>query len=297
MTDPFSARETTPKRPVVVHTDTEYRNELPFGPEPSNVQYIGVNHEEKWSTAVHYHDHYELVYLVSGYSPYKIDKTLYGIHEGELLVTKPGELHFGLAGDQAPFKLYYIGFTLERMPILHNEFYRIGLGRVAKDANGRIKSLFEMMLSELRRQRDFMQPMVEALFQQLLVLAIRLLRDPDLVGETQPQPLQPAITQVINQLHREVRYDYDLEEIARSIPLSRSHLAREFKRAVGIPIGQYIRNLCLDKAKTELRGTSKPVSQIAEELRFSSIHTFSIFFKRFAGMSPSAYRGLSDGSR
>ncbi len=292
MTDPLSVRETAPKRPVVVHTDTEYRSELPFSPEPSNLYYIGVNHKENWSTAVHYHDHYELVYLDSGHSSYKIDKTLYGIHEGELLVTKPGEAHFGLAGEQAPFMLYYIGFTLERMPVLHNEFYRIGLGRVAKDAHGRIKSLFEQMLSELRRQRDFMQPMVEALFQQLLVLALRLLRDPDLVGETQPKPLQPAIIQVINQLHREIRYDYDLDKIARAIPVSRSHLAREFKHAVGIPIGQYIRNLCVDKAKSELRGTSKPISQIAEELRFSSIHTFSIFFKRFTGYAPSAYRRL-----
>ncbi len=140
-------------RPAVVHTDTEYRSEFPFGPEPSNLYYIGGNHAENWSTAVHYHDHYGLVYLDSGHSPYKIDKTLYGIHEGELLVTKPGEVHFGLAGEQAPFKLFYIGFTLERMPILHNEFYRIGLGRVAKDANGRIKSFHGQTVCVIKDDR------------------------------------------------------------------------------------------------------------------------------------------------
>jgi AraC-like DNA-binding protein len=284
----------TPKLPAVVHTDTEFRMELPFGLETSNLYYVGVNHMENWSTTFHYHDHYELCYLDYGYSQYKIDKTLYTIHSSELLVTKPGEVHFGLAGggEQTPFKLYYIGFHLERLSILHNEFYQIGLQRIAKDMDGTIKALFEQIINEIQNKRYLGQTNVEGMFQQLLVQVLRLLHDPALREDTQPKPLQPTIINVINRLHREVRYDHDLDELARTIPVSRSHLAREFKSAVGIPIGTYIRNLCLDKAKSELRATTKSITQIAEELQFSSIHTFSIFFKRFSGCTPSDYRKM-----
>jgi AraC-like DNA-binding protein len=287
-----SMPELAPKLPASIHTDTEFRMELPFGSEQNSLYYIGIYYKENWSTATHYHDHFELCYLDSGYSPYKIDKTLYGFHAGELLVTKPREEHFGLAGEQTPFKLYYIGFTLERMPYLQNEFYRIGLQRIAKDPDGSIKSLFEQIVREVENQNDLGTFMVEGMLQQMLVKVLRLLRDPALTGDTQPKLLHTAITDVINQLHGEIRYDRDLDELARSIPVSRSHLAREFKRSVGIPIGEYIRQLCLDKAKSELRGTAKSVSQIADELQFSSIHTFSIFFKRFTGQTPSAYRKL-----
>ncbi|MBD2867865.1 helix-turn-helix transcriptional regulator [Paenibacillus arenilitoris] len=288
--DTLHARAPAPKHTHVVHTDTEFRIELPFGPEPSSLFYVGINHAQNWSTSTHYHDHYELCYLDGGDCPYKIDETLYDVHAGELLVTKPGELHFGLAGEQSPFKLYYVGFALTGMPELQAEFYRVGLHRVAKDSGGQVKSLFDRIIGEVQEPHYLGRAMAEGLFRQLLVQTLRLLRDSVLTGEAQPKPLQPAITDVINRLHRDIRYDHDLDELARSIPISRSHLAREFKSAVGVPIGKYIRNLCMDKAKSELRGTAKPVTQIADELGFSSIHTFSIFFKRFADRSPSDYR-------
>ncbi|NOU90224.1 hypothetical protein GC102_31435 [Paenibacillus sp. LMG 31460] len=39
-----------------------------------------------------------------------------------------------------------------------------------------------------------------------------------------------------------------------------------------------------------MRETDKSISTIGEELHFSSIHTFSIFFKHCTGISPMKYR-------
>lgn len=59
---------------------------------------------------------------------------------------------------------------------------------------------------------------------------------------------------------------------------------------MGVSLGQYLRSLRVDWARLYLRETSDSVSSVAERLHFSSIHTFSIFFKRHTGIAPQEYR-------
>ncbi|QHT59053.1 AraC family transcriptional regulator [Paenibacillus lycopersici] len=288
-------RDAAPYRPLVIENEWEFRAELPFDAKSSSLYYIGEQLMPNWATASHYHDHFELCYLEQGHGQYQIDKTLYQIRAGDLWLTKPGETHYGLAGEDASFRLYYLGFKLEWAKALEPDFYQLGAGRVVPDEDGTIKSIFDRLLREIRLRPRLSIHMAEGLFLQLLVTVSRLFHDSAQRPDAAPSPLGAAVIEVMNRLHGEIRYDHDIEAIARSIPVSRSHLAREFKSAIGMPIGEYMRSLCLDKAKFELRATDKPVTQIAEELRFSSIHTFSIFFKRFAGITPSEYRKQATG--
>ncbi|MBM7567198.1 helix-turn-helix domain-containing protein [Paenibacillus sacheonensis] len=284
-------RDQAPHLPLLVENELEYRAELPFDAQSSNLYYIGEQLMPNWATTSHYHDHFELCYLDEGHGQYQIDKTRYPIQAGDLWLTKPGETHYGLAGKDGPFRLIYMGFKLEWMKALQPDFYQLGAGRVVRDEDGAVQTIFRQLLTEVRLRRRLSFQMAEGLFLQLLVTVSRLFHD----GAAQrtdalPNPLGSAVIAVMNRLHGEIRYDHDIETIARSIPISRSHLAREFKSAIGMPVGEYMRSLCLDKAKFELRASDKPVTQIAEELYFSSIHTFSIFFKRFTGFTPSDYR-------
>lgn len=279
-----------PNEPRLISNECEFRIDLPFDAQSSPMFYIGELLMNNWSTQAHFHDHFELCYLDEGTGQYQIDKTLYQVKAGELWLTKPGEIHYGLAGIDAPFRLLYIGLNLEWMQALQPDFYRIGLKRVIGDEDRLIKWIFEQIIREVRTKPRLSLHMTEGLFLQLLVTVLRLFHDSTQLPETRLNPLNTAVTQVLHRLHSEIRYDHDIEEIAKSIPISRSHLDREFKNAVGLPIGEYMRSLCLQKAKFELRASDKPIKQIAEELHFSSIHTFSIFFKRAAGRPPSDYR-------
>lgn len=281
-----------PQVPDTLRTAEEFRSELPFSPSASSIYYAGLTLKPNWATPSHYHEHFELCYLDEGSGQYQIDKTLYGIASGQLLLTMPGENHFGLAaGKSAPFRLYYVGLKLERLPVLQLECYRIGTRRIAEDTDGSVKALFVGLMEEAAGNTNRMAPqMAEAILQQLLVTTLRRLHEQTPSVDVPAKPLRPAVAETLNRLHREIRYDHDLDKLAAVIPVSRSHLTREFKAAIGVPLGEYIRNLCLSKAKAELRDTNKPVTEIAEELGFASIHSFSVFFKRFACLAPSEYR-------
>lgn len=280
----------TPRASSTLRTDKELRIELPFDSFHSSIYYAGLNLHENWATPSHTHEHFELCYLDEGRGQYKIDKTVYDFRKGQLLLTKPGENHYGLAGKDAPFKLYYVGFRLEWLSDLQVEIYGMGAQRIAEDRDDTVKSLFVALIEEAQNPSRLAAAMAEALLQQLLIKAIRRCREEGRWNENSVKPLDAAILETMNRLHGEIRYDRDIDALAAAVPMSRSHLTRKFKQTIGIPIGEYIRNLCLSKAKSELRATVKSVSLIAEELGFASIHAFSIFFKRFTGQTPTDYR-------
>ncbi|AZN43933.1 AraC family transcriptional regulator [Paenibacillus albus] len=273
----------------VVVSDKEMRYELPFT-ELDNILYIGINTNEDWTVRTHYHDHFEFCYLDQGELTYFIDKSLYHINQGELFITKPEERHYGLTDGISHFRLYYLGFKLDMLRAIEGEYYGIGVDRVILDEDHQIKRLFEQIIGEVRNKQQGSTEMVQGLFLQLLATLLRMHVDVSILGDNKPKTLKPIIIKVMDFLQEEIRYDHKIEDIAEKLHISRSHLAREFKSTTGMTIGEYIRNLCLDKAKYQLRETDKSISVIGEELWFISIHTFSIFFKRYMGLSPLDYR-------
>lgn len=290
MAEPKPPKFDTPTRSSVFESEKEIRIELPFESNMDNMLYIGINELENFSTAVHYHDHFELCFLEHGQGLYKIEKSLYPVGSGELWMTKPNEIHYGLAGGSSAFRLYYMGFKLDRLRSLEAELYRIGPHRVVKDDDRAIKRGFDALLDEIRDKQPFNRQMVYGMFMQLLVTVLRRLLGQTAKDRGEPRALSSTVTALMNRFHEEIRYDRDMNAIAADLHISRSHLAREFKHSTGMTIGEYARSLCLDKAQYDLRETDRTISEIAERLHFSSIHTFSIFFKRHTGVTPSEYR-------
>lgn len=81
----------------------------------------------------------------------------------------------------------------------------------------------------------------------------------------------------------------NLEEIAFNLGLSKSYVKQNFKKITGVSVIQYFINLKIDKSKKLLSQQKYSVTEIADQLGFSSIHYFSRQFKSRTGMSPSEY--------
>ena len=58
------------------------------------------------------------------------------------------------------------------------------------------------------------------------------------------------------------------------------------EEALSLVISEFI----LNAAKAKLSSTRKPINVIARELQFSDQYSFSHFFKKHEGLSPSQYR-------
>lgn len=73
------------------------------------------------------------------------------------------------------------------------------------------------------------------------------------------------------------------------------HLSSTVKKITGMPALDIIHRFHLSHAKTELTETDKPISEIAFDLGYTDPYTFSHFFKKQSGLSPSDFRNNFQG--
>ena len=88
-----------------------------------------------------------------------------------------------------------------------------------------------------------------------------------------------------------------ITQIAATLSVHPTHLAREFHRRHGQTIGEYIRQLRIEFACRQLSNSDAPLSDIAIASGFFDQSHFSRAFKRISGVSPATYRrsfGLRD---
>jgi AraC-like DNA-binding protein len=102
--------------------------------------------------------------------------------------------------------------------------------------------------------------------------------------------LDPQIGLALSAIHRDAGHDWTVEELARACSLSRSAFAARFVARVGKPPAAYLAHVRLDAAADLLRGTSLPVTLIAQNVGYTSEAAFSRAFKHRYGTPPARWR-------
>ncbi len=81
-----------------------------------------------------------------------------------------------------------------------------------------------------------------------------------------------------------------LDEVARAAALSKYHLIRVFKEAIGVPPLQYHRQLRLQLARRLLEVPHVPIAEVAARVGYTSTTSFTKAFKKEYGIAPSEMR-------
>jgi YesN/AraC family two-component response regulator len=84
--------------------------------------------------------------------------------------------------------------------------------------------------------------------------------------------------------------NFDIDEFADVLHLSRSTLYRKLKTMTGLSPMEFIRNIRLKHACTMLNGGSMSISEIAYSVGFSDPNYFALCFKTEFGNTPTDYR-------
>jgi len=90
----------------------------------------------------------------------------------------------------------------------------------------------------------------------------------------------------------QLRYwdDLTLAGLARELGMSKFHLSRRFKEAMGVTFRSYLLRTRLERAKVLLSSTEDSITEVAHTVGFGDLPRFDKLFKRYAGLTPSAYR-------
>ena len=98
------------------------------------------------------------------------------------------------------------------------------------------------------------------------------------------------ISDVLRHIEENCGEKLDLAGLARVARMSRYHFLRTFRRTLGLTPYQFVLNLRMRHAATQLRTSPAPIATIAFEAGFGDLSTFNARFRGLFGMSPRAFR-------
>jgi transcriptional regulator GlxA family with amidase domain len=87
-----------------------------------------------------------------------------------------------------------------------------------------------------------------------------------------------------------------IPDIAEQMGCSQTYFRRLFKARTGRSPLEYLQGLRLQHAKSLLKHTSMPISEIASAVGHEDAFYFSRVFKRLSGLSPRNYRNSVENS-
>jgi AraC family transcriptional regulator, arabinose operon regulatory protein len=250
----------------------------PQGPRPA--------HPERY---LHYHRHYELLYITKGARALWVDGQEYRAEAGDLIVFRPGEAHNEYAGTRA-ISYFVYRFRPEELSSSHLEFPRsqnrcpvLNLPQKAE-----FMALFNRICAEFE-QRDPDSPMLlGAYLVEFIVKLRRALR-----GSATKKPergVRDEIQLATTLLQENVSAAMALEKLARRTLMSTSHFAHSFKECVGESPRRYQIHERIEQAKVLLLETAKPATEIAQQLGYASPYFFYRQFRKKTGYTTAQFR-------
>ena len=105
-----------------------------------------------------------------------------------------------------------------------------------------------------------------------------------------PEGISKELYTLMQFIKAHINEPISVDDIIEVSGKSRAYLFKKFKTELGMGIGEYISHCRLREAKSLLRYTDKPISEISNYLCYSSQSHFQNAFKKHYSETPSEYR-------
>ncbi|EQA51856.1 AraC family transcriptional regulator [Leptospira kmetyi] len=94
------------------------------------------------------------------------------------------------------------------------------------------------------------------------------------------------ILAALEAVHKKPAYAWTLENLARTVGISRASLANRFKEVLGCTPIDYLARLRIEKGRSLIQDQNATLEEVARIVGYSSAFAFSKAFKRIHGFSP-----------
>lgn len=251
--------------------------------------------------ALHYHDHYEAFYALSGDMLYAVEGRRYQLEAGNLLIIAPYELHQLVSGGNGGAERISLRFRKELLTKLSSPACNLaacfdthtGHPNLLK-LNDRQQRQAVTTLNNLLAETSscaFGRTLAEsALLTQFFLLINRAFRD-----GSQADPIRDSFAQMVQAVVEYIELNYaspvTLEILSKQFGVDRYQLSRAFTRLVGCPPHRFLIQKRLQKVEQLLRNGISP-QEAAYQCGFSDYTNFYRRFKTAYGIGPRAWQNI-----
>ncbi len=241
----------------------------------------------------HYHDFYEIYYMMSGNCNYFIDDKVYEVFPGDVVLIPSGVIH----------RTNYLSSEHTRILIECSENMVPDLVKNSLSSmlylyrNTSINKEFYNLYRRLDKEvNDPDQYSCEVVENMIKMLFYTLARTKSIIKDSRRN--NNMIEEVVSYVKDNFSQQINLSQVAKDHFISPEHLSRTFKKHTGFGFNEYLTLVRLQHAEQLLKGDEKlSISNIAYSCGFNDSNYFSDKFKKVYGTSPLKYSKAYDAEK
>lgn len=246
--------------------------------------------KERVSSILHGHQHFIMTLVVRGDGIQTLNGEDISFVEDDLFLLSPADFHSNTLPAGKSFDYYRLCFSYELLDARLSGIFapdRLPLYlHLSADTAALAKDIFAKLVdeSENGQERAGHRVYLQALAEQLLILVMR-----EMAPSQVSQPSTP-VNRALGYLHAHFHEPISVGDAAAYAGYTPNYFNYCFRNQMGIPFGEYLRNMRLTYAENLLRSSAIPVTEIAFESGFGSLSHFSRSFREKYGCAPQEYR-------
>lgn len=241
----------------------------------------------------HFHDDYELYFLISGNRKYFFSNKIYTIQPNQIILIEPKKPHQVTLNLNVPYERYvlYISPALisairRGNPSLHFD-YNTQVFDLPENCFKQIIELLNRLDSEIHNADTYTPDILKSVLVGLFALIKR------------HNNYMPKNAVTATDLRLQSSIDYIVQNYAEPITLKKcaeiayltpNYFSKVFGEIIGLSFKEFLNKTRIDKACELLEGTSLSIAEISQNVGFTTESYFGYVFKTLKNTTPSDYR-------
>jgi AraC-like DNA-binding protein/mannose-6-phosphate isomerase-like protein (cupin superfamily) len=255
---------------------------------------IRVMRPELGPVAVHWHDFYELGFVIAGTARHVLNGVEQIVDPGSVFLLTPTDFHELVPTSDGPLTCYNVVIDANAAERELDELLpsRTGWPPAVVESFDEAEPDFRRLWDESVAGRPGSPALMAAVLRCIFIELIRR-RDPSTAGfEQEPPPgAQAEIRRAVLYVDRHFREPLTLAAVAAQAHLSPNYFSERFRQATGTPFQAYLQQRRLRFARSLLVSTDLGVTEVCHAAGFNSPSYFGRAYRRRYGEAPSAGRG------
>jgi AraC-like DNA-binding protein len=229
---------------------------------------------------LHYHKNFYICYVLKGAYSETYSKTKINCLQGDIIIHPQHLEHSNVFDDKGG-----TCFNIELADGLQKEIHELKMDRfkMFDSRYAQLRTTVHKMYKEFKSYDEFSSTIIEGLLLETIGYSAR---------ETHSH-LSPYWLKKAQEIIQDSKYSMiSLSFIAGQLKISPAHLAREFKKATGTTIGEYIQNIKIQQACERLKKNAS-ILDVVIEFGYSDQSHITRSFKKLMGVTPKRYQSLN----
>ena len=249
--------------------------------------------EKRSDFQVHCHNIYEIYYFLEGDADYFVEGKQYKLVPNSILLLAPHALHGVRINSDKPYRRFTIHFnadliSIDRRSFLLSPFPNQKITRSHEVYYQNVDSFnlrpfFDAIVNCKKLPTDLADKLLPVYIEALLSQLVLLCRATS-TSETSIVLSDTAI-EIIDYINKHLTEPMTLDSLSKHFFISKNHINRIFRTAIGTTVFDYITYKRIGKAQYYL-GTGLSPTVVATKVGFNDYSTFYRAYKKITGHSP-----------